>query len=64
MNLVDLELMITIPPELNGVEGHSNLTPLLSYEIQWLTGFWSFPGALTAHHASPPMDGPDPPRVS
>jgi hypothetical protein len=30
------------------------------YEIQRLTGFQSFPRTLTAHHASPPMDGPDP----
>jgi hypothetical protein len=30
------------------------------YEIQWLTGFQSFPQTLTAHHASPPMGGPNP----
>jgi hypothetical protein len=64
MNLVDLDLMVTIPPKLKGFEGHSALTPFLSYEIQWLTRFQSFPRTLTTHHASPPMDGLDPPGVS
>jgi hypothetical protein len=63
MNLIDLDLTVTIPPELKGIEGHSSLTPLLSFEIQWLTGFQSFPQNLTTHHVSPPMDGPDPSRV-
>jgi hypothetical protein len=60
MTLVDLDLTITIPPELKGVERYSVLIPLLFYEIQWLTRFQSFPRTLTTQHASPPMDGLDP----
>jgi hypothetical protein len=30
---------------------------LLRVWIQWSTGFWDFPLTLTAHHASPLMDG-------
>jgi hypothetical protein len=64
MTLVDLDLMVSIPPKLKCVEGHSVLTLLLFYEIQWLMGFQSLPQILTAYHASPPMDGLDPPGVS
>jgi hypothetical protein len=64
MTLVDLDLTVTIPPELKCVEGHSVLTPLLFYDIQWITGFRSFPRTLTAHQVSPSMDGLDPPGVS
>ena len=58
--VIDMDLTITIAPELKGVEGHLVLIPLLFYEIQWPTGFQSFPRTLTTHHVSPPMNGPDP----